>query len=147
LTVGPAHEHLAALEGDWMGEEAVAPSSEHPEGGPARGRYRFGTAIDGLFLIGDYQQDRGAGVERRGHAVLGWDAATERYALWWFDSTGTVPPAPATGSWEGATLTLELAGASRCSFTVAEERLQVRVERATDGSSWAVVLEGTYSRA
>ena len=129
MTPGPAHERLAALEGDWMG------------------RYRFGTAIDGLFLLGDYQQDRGSGVDLRGHAVLGWDAAAERYALWWFDSTGAASSAPATGSWDGTTLTLELPGAARSSFTVADERLHVRVERGTGGAGWAVVREGSYSRA
>src|SRR5215210_4682233 len=59
---GAAHERLAALEGDWMGEEVLAPSPWDPEGGAARGRYRFGTAIDGLYLLGDYQQERGSGV-------------------------------------------------------------------------------------
>ena len=147
MTIGSAQERFAALEGDWLGEEVLGPSPGHPEGGPARGRYRFGTAIDGHFLIGDYQQDHGSGVERRGHAVLGWDAAAERYALWWFDSSGAIPSVPATGSWDGATLTLEVPGTSRCSFTVADERLQVRVERSSDGSSWALVQEGSYSRA
>jgi hypothetical protein len=141
LTVGPPHERLAALEGDWMGEEVLA------DDGAARGRYRFGTAIDGLFLLGDYQQDRGSGVDARGHAVLGWDADAERYALWWFDSSGALPSGPATGSWDGATLVLERAGVARYSFTAADERLQVRIEQRRDESGWVLVREGFYSRA
>ena len=147
---GPGHERLASLEGDWMGEEVLAPSPWDPAGGPARGRYRFGTAIDGRYLLGDYQQDRGAGVGHRGHAVLGWDAVTDRYAMWWFDSAGPLPSGPSTGTWVDATLTLELsgpAGASRYAFTVDGEQLRVRVEHAVDGTSWARFLDGTYSRA
>jgi hypothetical protein len=147
---GPALERLASLEGDWMGEERLAPSPWDPDGGSARGRYRFGTAIDGRYLLGDDQQDRGAGVNFRGHAVLGWDAATARYAMWWFDSAGAVPTGPSTGGWVGSTLTLELAGpagSSRYAFTVEDERLQVRIDHAADGSTWATFLEGTYSRA
>ena len=147
---GAAHDRLAALEGDWMGEERLAPSPWDREGGSARGRYRFGTAIDGFYLLLDYQQDRGAGVNFRGHAVIGWDAATERYAMWWFDSASPVPAAPSTGTWADRTLTLELAGAhgsSRYAFTVEDERLHVRVDNAADGATWTNFLEGTYSRA
>ena len=147
---GPAHERLAALEGDWMGEEVLAPSPWDPKGGPARGHYRFGTAIDGLYLLGDYQQDRGAGVNFRGHAVLGWDTGNEQYTMWWFDSSGAPPAGPSTGSWVDGTLTLELsgpAGASRYAFTVDGERLRVRIEHAPDGATWASFLEGTYARA
>jgi hypothetical protein len=67
--------------------------------------------------------------------------------MWWFDSSGLPPAAPATGAWVDATLTLEgpgRGGASRCTFTVEGERLRVRIEHAADGST---VLEGTYSRA
>src|SRR3712207_7669377 len=42
-----------------------------------------------------------------------------------------------TGSWDGATLTLELPGTSRWSFTATEERLHLWVERPTGGATWA----------
>ena len=107
-------------------------------------------ALDGFFLIADYEQERSGKVNFRGHGVYGWDTRGPCYTMHWFDSVGIEHDAPGLGSWEGDTLTLihetHRTGSSRYTYKVGDGVYQLRLEHSPDGKSWATVLEARYQR-
>jgi hypothetical protein len=149
----PSSEHvrLARLAGNWVGQETMPPSPFDPNGGRAIGRMSARMALDGFYLIADYEQERNGHVNFRGHGVYGWDARGKCYTMHWFDSTGIEHDAPGLGAWDGDTLTLvhetRHTGSSRYVYRVSDESYEMRLEHAPDGKSWALILEGHYRRA
>ena len=143
------HKKLSWLAGRWDGEERLSPSPWEPEGGTATGHYDWRPALDGFYVIGDYRQEREGNVNFRGHAVIGWDAPTSRYVMFWFDSTGFVPATASFGTWDGDTLTVghqDAMGHHRYSWTVRGDRMDMSIEDSPDGSDWSTFLEGSYRR-
>ena len=148
-TPGPEHIELGRLAGTWEGEETVSPSPWSPQGGTATGRYHSRLALHDFFLLTDYEQEHEGAVTFRGHGIFGWDPDTARYVMYWFDSMGFLPGEPATGAWEGDTLTLTHVyerGHARYVWSVGDNELRMRIESSPDGQEWAVVLDGTYRR-
>ncbi len=148
-TLGAAHFKLEKLVGLWMGEERVHPSPWDPKGGDAVGRVRNRMALDGFVLVHEYEQERNGKVALRGHAVLRWDAAAERYVLLWFDSMG-MPPTEFHGDLDGDVLTLisqDPQGWIRAVWDFGEQgRYSYLMEASPDGEEWEPLMEGEYLR-
>lgn len=144
-----AHQRLAALAGEWAGDEVLHPSAWAPEPRRAVGRSSNRMAVDGFFLINDYAEERDGEVVFRGHGVYGWDAKRERYTMHWFDSMG-VPPHETLGTWEGNTLTFENQspmGHSRYTYVIeGDDSYRFTIDSSKDGESWTPMMEGHYRR-
>lgn len=145
----PKHDALSALAGDWQGEETLYPSPWAAEERSAIGRFHNRMAVDGMYLVNEYEEEREGKVVFRGHGVYGWDPRRERYTMHWFDSMG-FPPSETLGVWEGDTLTFtnrseqghgrytyRLLGPDRMTFSIATSR---------DGQTWQTMMDGEYRR-
>ena len=145
-----AHARLARLAGTWIGEERMPPSPFDPRGGVAVGRTTARMALDGFYLIADYEQERAGRVNFRGHGVYGWDDRGQCYTMHWFDSLGVEHDAPGLGTWTDDTLTIQHetkhTGSTRYTYQVAEATYDLRLEHSPDGQTWTTVLEGHYAR-
>jgi hypothetical protein len=76
--VGPSHQKLYVLAGEWQGTETMMPSPMGP-GGTATGTMKARVDIDGFYVISDYAQQRDGAVTYRGHGVYGFDTTTNEY--------------------------------------------------------------------
>jgi len=103
--VGPSHQKLYVLAGEWQGTETMMPSPMGP-GGTATGNMKARVDIDGFYVISDYTQQRDGAVTYRGHGVYGFDTTTNECTWYWIDSMG-MASVPARGTWTGDTLTFE----------------------------------------
>lgn len=147
---GAEHARLAKLAGEWIGEEIIHPSRFDPKGGTAKGRMSARMDLGGFYLIADYQQERGAGVNFRGHGVFGWDPRGRCYTMHWFDSSGVEHGAPSLGTWEGNMLTLQHEtthmGFSRYLYEVGDGEYTMKLQISQDGRNWTTFLNGKYLR-
>jgi len=148
---GLEHEKLHRLVGTWNGDEKMHPSPWGP-GGPASARSVQRAAVDGFFVIQEYEQTVDGKVMFRGHGIFGYDSRKKKVAWYWVDSMGMMPAEPSYGEWAGDKLelysespdmgrqryTIELRGADSYYFAIHGSR---------DGKSWAPFIEGVYTRA
>lgn len=145
-----AHRKLEALAGEWVGSETLYPSPWAPEKRTAIGRTSNRMAVDGMFLINDYTEERDGAVLFRGHGVYGWDATRGRYTMHWFDSMG-MPPNETLGDWEGDTLTFRNQsshGHGRYTYKLlGPDRYSFRMETSKDGNEWSTMMDGDFTRA
>ena len=147
----PTAEHLelAAFAGSWVGEEILHPSPWAPEKRAAIGRFENRIGVDGLYLITDYEEEREGKIVFRGHGVYGWDAARERFTMFWFDSMG-FSPNETLGTWQGDTLTYTNRGPhghARYVHQIADaSTYRFSIENSRDGEAWTLIMEGTYRR-
>lgn len=139
-------ERLAALIGDWEGEEALAASPWAPAG-TALGRLSVRPALDRAALVLDYGHTRDDAVALAGHGVL----ATADLAWWWFDSLGARPDVPGRGTWSADALVLERVtqrGTNRTTLRldgpVLEQRIAVRL---AGEEAFAEIVAGRYRPA
>jgi hypothetical protein len=143
------HEKLASLVGEWTGEETLHPSPWSPETRHARGRFSMHMAVDGMFLVNDYEEERDGKIVFRGHGVYGWDPKRERYTMYWFDSMGG-SPAETLGTWEGNELVFtnkSEMGHGRYVYTVKDAtHIGFRIDTSKDGESWTCLMEGHFTR-
>ena len=56
------HEKLAAMVGEWIGNETMHPSPWSPESASATSRTVARRELGGFFIITDYEQKRDGGV-------------------------------------------------------------------------------------
>lgn len=145
----PQHRALSALAGDWDGEETLYPSPWAPELRAAIGRFRNRIAIDGMYLVNEYEEEREGQVVFRGHGVYGWDGRRERYTMHWFDSMG-VAPSETFGVWKGDTLTFTNRGEQghgRYTYRLlGPDRMTFSIETSRDGQTWQKMMDGEYRR-
>jgi hypothetical protein len=87
------HRKLHRLAGTWIGEERLEPSPWGP-GGAAVGRITARVALDGLFVVSDYVEEKDGKISFGGHSVFGWDPAARNVTWYWFDTMGANPPEP-----------------------------------------------------
>ena len=143
------HEKLASLAGEWTGEEILHPSPWSPETRRAVGKFSMRMAVDGLFLVNDYEELRDGRVVFRGHGVYGWDAKRERYTMYWFDSMGG-SPSETLGLWDADSLVFTNQGEqgyARYIYVLeSANRLSFRIESSRDGAEWRCLMEGIFSR-
>jgi hypothetical protein len=147
---GAEHERLARLAGKWGGEEKMMPSATLPQGQQLMARIDARMAVDGLYLLVDYEQEHHGTVVYRGHGVLGWDTATGTYTQHWFDARGGHAGLPARGLWEGDTLRLTVEPTDkpgwRHLYVVGDGGYRMRIETSSDGHAWAPFLDGKYRK-
>jgi hypothetical protein len=149
--ISPAHQRLQALVGTWRGEERVG-ASQWTEAGTAISEVFAEAELGGLFVSQHYRQMRDGRVTFEAHNVLGVDQSDGTTKLWQFDSMGFVPPAPASGGWDGDTLTLERssprgAARTRYSFESPDRYRMILQFRPAGSDAWQDMVEGTYQRA
>ena len=144
-----AHAHLAALAGEWKGEEILHPSPWAPERRTATGTFSSKMILDGMHLMHDYIESRDGQIVFRGHGIYGWDPKRERYTMHWFDSMG-FPPNETLGVLEGNTLIFEQSGDqghSRYTYALLDpDRFSFRIDNSRDGKTWSPIMEGEYRR-
>ena len=120
-------------------------------GGTALSKISSKLDLNDRALIQDYSADRDGKRWLSAHAVFLFDEPTESYNLFWFDSLGFVPAQPAPGKWNGENLSfvrVSPRGQTRHLYTFSSsDRYLLRLESSFDGGvTWALVMEGSYSR-
>jgi len=103
--LSPGHQRLQALVGEWRGEETMSATQWAPAG-TATSEVVAEAEFGGLFVSQHHRQTRDGRVSFETHNMLGFDPSDGSFKLWQFDSMGFVPPSPASGAWDGNTLTL-----------------------------------------
>ncbi len=141
---------LAALAGEWVGEEAIA-TTRWGQGGPAVARVHARFDLGGKVLLLDYREERDGHVSLQAHAVFAAGQEPGEYALYWFDSYGFTPSQPATGHWDGKRLVFlrtSLRGQTRHIYEWETQGLyRLVLESSFDGGvNWERVMEGDYRR-
>ncbi len=143
------HHRLAAFAGEWRGEETVY-ASRWVEGGPAQVAVTARIDLNGFYLIQDARQTRGGKETFATHGVFTYDRESRLYKLFWHDSLGYYPPAPASGGWTDNRLTLlrgSLRGAARHIYEVLDDdSYSLKIQFSPDSEGWADVLTGVYRR-
>jgi hypothetical protein len=151
-TPSPEHRKLHALAGSWTSQETIHPSPWDPNGGPARGRSECRVALDGFFVVCDYEQERDGRVAYRGHGVYGYDAPSRRWSMQWSDNMGGVPSPIVWGTWEGDVLTFQMAGPqggfNRYVYRFEKDgAYRFEIGHSRDGATWSNFMEGRFTRS
>lgn len=141
---------LVRLAGDWRGEETIA-TTRWGEGGPAIGYFTASMQLNGRALVQDYREERDGKTSLLAHAVLVAEPEHDQYNLYWFDSYGFVPGAPAPGMWNGERLTFVRSssrGQTRHIYTFeSDDTFGMTLESSFDGGvKWERVASGLYRR-
>lgn len=141
---------LAALEGEWIGNETIA-TTRWGQGGTAIGRVQARFDLGRKVLLLDYREERDGKASLQAHAVFVAGQEPGEYALYWFDSYGFTPSQPATGHWDGKRLVFlrsSLRGQTRHIYEwVADGLYRLVLESSFDGGvNWERVMEGEYRR-
>ena len=143
------HRKLAALAGEWAGEEMVYPS-RWAEGGAAVSHVNARVDLGGFYVLQDYRQMRHGQTIFSGHGVFTFDRDDRLYKMFWHDSLGYFAPAPASGGWKDDTLTLlrgSLRGAARHVFSFPDaDTYTLTIQFSPDAEGWSDVMTGVYRR-
>ncbi|GAB2569686.1 DUF1579 family protein [Dyella jejuensis] len=143
------HDVLAALAGEWKGDEQIA-TTRWSQGGAASGHVRAEFALGGKVLLQDYREEREGKPALQAHAIFVAAQEPGEFALYWFDSYGFAPAQPATGHWDGRQLVFlrtSSRGQTRHSYEwVAEGIYRLVLESSFDGVNWEQVMQGEYRR-
>ncbi|MFD2056496.1 DUF1579 family protein [Mesorhizobium calcicola] len=149
-SLSDGHQRLQALVGSWRGEEDVA-ATQWTDAGMATSEVLSEAEFGGLFVVQRYRQRRDGTVSFGSHNVFGFDQANSTFTMHQFDSMGFVPAAPATGTWDGNTLTLLRSsprGSARVTYDFdTEDNYRMRLQFQPAGSDvWQDMVSGVYSR-
>ncbi|MBE1162585.1 DUF1579 family protein [Dyella acidiphila] len=141
---------LAALAGEWRGEESMA-TTRWGQGGSASGYAHARFELGGKALLQDYRQEREGKPSLQAHAVFTAGQEPGEFALYWFDSYGFAPGQPATGHWDGKRLVFlrsSTRGQTRHIYEfVADGVYRLGLESSFDGGvNWEQVMQGEYRR-
>jgi hypothetical protein len=141
---------LAALVGDWTGDEQIA-TTRWGQGGAATARVNARFDLGGKVLLQDYREERDGVSSLQAHAVFMAGLEPGEYALYWFDSYGFAPAQPALGHWDGSRLVFLRAssrGQTRHTYEVFDDgSYRLMLESSFDGGvSWEQVMRGEYRR-
>jgi hypothetical protein len=147
-TVHDQQKRLTELfTGTWRGEEKLHPSEWDPNGGPAFGTWIARAAVDGFNLLVDYDEERDGKVVYRGHGVHGYDATEGGFLVYWFDNIGMMPKAPTRATLDGNRYSYtEPGGKTRMTYEWNGDKMEFRIDRSKDGTTWAPMHEGRYTR-
>ena len=145
----PEHQRLKVFAGEWNGEEMVYPS-RWVAGGPATSHVVARMDLNGFYLIQDSVQIVDGKEGFATHGIFTYDREDRTYKLFWYDSLGYTPPAPASGGWVGNTLTLvrgSLRGNARHVYEIIDDNsYSLKIQFSPDAEGWADVLTGLYRR-
>ena len=141
---------LAALAGEWIGDELIA-TTRWGQGGPAAGRIGARFDLGGRALLLDYRQERDGKLALQAHAVFVAGQEPGEFALYWFDSVGFAPSQPATGHWDGKRLVFlrtSSRGQTRHIYEMVVEGVyRLTLESSFDGGvNWEQVMHAEYRR-
>jgi hypothetical protein len=144
------HQRLQALVGSWRGEEEVS-GTQWADGGPATSEVLAEAQFGGLFVVQRYRQRRDGTVSFGSHNVFGFDQQNNVVTMHQFDSMGFVPASPASGAWDGNTLTLLRSsprGAARVTYDFdTADSYRMRLEfKAAGNDAWQDMVSGLYRR-
>jgi hypothetical protein len=147
---GDAHKKLAALVGEWAGDETLHPSPWDPAGGGAQALVTNRWVADGFAVVQDYEQRRNGRVTFRGHGVFWFDPTSAEYVMHWWDSIGGTA-GEFRGRFYGDVLTLSApmpqGGHSRTSWTLTgPDTHTFLMEVSPDGQVWQPAMEGRYRK-
>jgi hypothetical protein len=146
---GEAHRRLHRLAGIWEGAEEMH-GLPPGQGGAFQGRHHHRVDVGGLYLLGDYQQQRDGKPSFQGHSVFGVDSGSGEVCRYWFDALGMVPAGPSRGAWNGDELVLLARfpqGVGRYRYTLeGEDRFRFQLESSLDGESYRTVMIGRYRK-
>lgn len=142
---------LELFVGDWAGEEDIAPS-KWGEGGRANASISARLDLEGRVLVQDYSSQRDGKPWFKAHAVIAFDQQTSTLNLYWFDSMGFVPAAPAPGEWDGKVLrfvrTSPRGQTSHTYLPTGPDSYELILKSSfDDGASWVPVMTGCYRRS
>lgn len=141
---------LGFLIGRWAGEEQIA-TTRWGQGGPATAQVEARFELGRKALVIDYREERDGAPALQAHAVIAAGAEHDAFQLFWFDSYGFVPSAPAPGDWDGQRLTFLRSsprGQTRHVYTPqADGSYTLALQSSFDGGvQWETVMEGRYRR-
>lgn len=144
------HQRLQALVGAWRGEEEVA-DTQWTDGGAASSEVLAEAEFGGLFVAQRYRQRRDGTISFGSHNVFGFDQRNNVVTMHQFDSMGFVPLSPATGAWDGNTLTLLRSsprGSARATYDFdGSDSYRMRLQFQPVGSdAWQEMVSGVYRR-
>ncbi len=144
------HQRLQALVGAWRGEEEVA-DTQWTDGGIATSEVEAEAQFGGLFVVQRYRQRRDGTISFGAHNVFGFDQQGGVVTMHQFDSMGFVPVSPATGTWNGDTLTLLRSsprGAARVTYDFdGTDSYRMRLQFQPVGNdAWQDMVSGVYRR-
>jgi hypothetical protein len=150
MTTPQGNEVLAALVGEWIGDESIA-TTRWGQGGPASGRANARFDLGGKVLVQDYREERDGRLALQVHAVFAAGQEPGEYALYWFDSYGFAPAQPAVGHWDGRRLVFlrtSSRGQTRHTYEmVVDGMYRLTLESSFDGGvNWEPVMQGEYRR-
>lgn len=141
---------LGFLVGRWTGEEQIATTRWGP-GGPATAEVAARLEFGGKGVVIDYRETRDGKPALQAHAVITAGPEHDQFHLFWFDSYGFVPSAPAPGHWDGQRLTFLRSsprGQTRHVYAPrADGSYTLSLESSFDGGvQWEAVMSGRYRR-
>jgi Protein of unknown function (DUF1579) len=147
---GDAHKKLAALVGEWAGEETLHPSPWDPDGGGAQAQVTNRWVADGFAVVQEYEQRRSGRVTFRGHGVFWFDPVRGEYVMHWWDSMGGTA-GEYRGRFDGDVLMLSApmpqGGHSRTSWRLTgPDAHTFLMEVSPDGQVWQPAMEGRYRK-
>lgn len=142
---------LEFLIGRWTGEEQIA-TTRWGQGGPATAEVEARLDLGGKAVVIDYREQRDGQPALLAHAVIAPGPEHDQFQLFWFDSYGFVPSAPAPGHWDGQRLTFLRSsprGQTRHVYTPqADGSYTLALQSSFDGGvQWEPVMSGHYRRA
>jgi len=142
---------LAALAGEWSGEETIA-TTRWGQGGTATSTVSARLDLGGKVLLQDYRQQRDGQPSLQAHAVFVTGPGHDECALYWFDSYGFAPAQPAPGHWNGQRLVFlrsSSRGQTRHIYAWDDaDTYRLTLESSFDGGiRWEPVMQGVYRRA
>jgi hypothetical protein len=150
MTSTEGNDVLAALAGDWQGEEQIA-TTRWGQGGAATARASAHFDLGGKVLLQDYREERDGAAALQAHAVFMAGPEPGEYAMYWFDSCGYAPSQPALGHWDGNRLVFlrtSSRGQTRHTYELpGDDSYRLRLESSFDGGvNWQEVMHGHYHR-
>jgi hypothetical protein len=150
MTSTEGNDVLAALAGDWQGEEQIA-TTRWGQGGAATAHASAHFDLGGRVLLQDYREERDGTATLEAHAVFMAGPEPGEYAMYWFDSCGYAPAQPALGHWDGSRLVFlrtSSRGQTRHTYEVpGDGSYRLRLESSFDGGvNWEEVMRGEYHR-
>ena len=149
-SLSAAHQRLQALVGAWRGEEEVA-ATQWTDAGTATSEVLAEAEFGGLFVVQRYRQRRDGTISFGAHNVFGFDQQNGLVTMHQFDSMGFVPASPATGVWDGNTLSLLRSsprGAARVTYDFdGGDTYRMRLQfQPVGGDDWLDMVRGVYRR-
>ncbi len=130
---GAEHKVLERFVGEWSTTFKMAPMAPGMPPVETHGTEKARLAMNGLWVISDYDDPQFMGMGFSGHSVFGYDTEKRKYVGAWVDSM-TASITPSEGVWDEAqkTMTLTMMGKDPMTGQPSQQKSVVRFH--DDGS-------------